>query len=519
MIILRAATLAALFLMTMIGGVLAQDVTLTSRDGTVEISGDLLGFDGEFYRVETLYGELTVDGSGVLCDGPACPNLTDYVADLTFSGADTMGRLLMPALVQAFANRGGYRVVRTRPQEDQLILTLHEAAQDRVAAIFRFNLTSADQGFADLLAGDADIVMAQREASDTELAAAEAAGLGDLSDARRARVLALDALVPIVATDNPMLQITVPDLARILTGEIANWSELDGPDAPITLHLRSQGAGLWQVAQNRILAPVKGEVAEAALRYGSDEALAEAVSRDPFGLGLSSATTQASVKPLALSGACGFALRADRINLKTEDYPLSAPMFLYLPARRLPKIGRDFMRFTRSDTAQLVIRRAGLTDQSPEEIAINQQGDRFANSIAQAGTEIGLVSLKQMVAELVGRRRVSLSFRFEAGSTRLDAQSRSNVALLAQQLEAGLYDARSLLFAGFSDGDGGAEANQQIAQKRAEAVLAAVLQAAETLEEDQLRLRALGFGEVLPMACDDSAWGRQVNRRVEVWAR
>jgi len=27
------------------------------------------------------------------------------------------------------------------------------------------------------------------------------------------------------------------------------------------------------------------------------------------------------------------------------------------------------------------------------------------------------------------------------------------------------------------------------------------------------------FGETMPMACDDSDWGRQVNRRVEVWVR
>jgi len=42
----------------------AQDVVLTSRDGSIEISGTLLGFNGEFYRVETVYGELTVGWVG-----------------------------------------------------------------------------------------------------------------------------------------------------------------------------------------------------------------------------------------------------------------------------------------------------------------------------------------------------------------------------------------------------------------------------------------------------------------------
>ena len=99
MILARAAVFAALFLLALPRIAAAQDVTLMSRDGSVEISGTLLGFDGEYYRVDTIYGELTVDGSGVNCDGPGCPSLTDYVAELQFSGAGSMGRVLLPALI------------------------------------------------------------------------------------------------------------------------------------------------------------------------------------------------------------------------------------------------------------------------------------------------------------------------------------------------------------------------------------------------------------------------------------
>ena len=54
----------------------AQDVTLTARDGGLELAGTLMGFDGEFYRIDTVYGPLTVDAQGVICDGPGCPDLT-----------------------------------------------------------------------------------------------------------------------------------------------------------------------------------------------------------------------------------------------------------------------------------------------------------------------------------------------------------------------------------------------------------------------------------------------------------
>ena len=68
MALFRVAICAALLLVTGTLALRAQDVTLSSPDGTVEITGNILGFDGEYYRVDTKFGELTVDGSGVTCD-------------------------------------------------------------------------------------------------------------------------------------------------------------------------------------------------------------------------------------------------------------------------------------------------------------------------------------------------------------------------------------------------------------------------------------------------------------------
>ncbi|MBR9650471.1 phosphate ABC transporter substrate-binding/OmpA family protein [Thalassovita aquimarina] len=514
-----AAVLAALFLLVTAPLARAQDVTLMSRDGSVEISGTLLGFDGEFYRVHTIYGELTVDGSGVSCDGPGCPNLTDYVAELTISGAGSMGRVLLPALIEVFAQKSGHEVTRTGMDDDRTQFTLTEAEGGKVAGRFTIRLTNSDEGFADLLADEADIVMSLREVRPAEAKLAQEAGLGDMTGRGRSRVLALDALVPIVAPGNPLRLIGTPDLARVVAGEIDNWAELGGPDAPITVHMRDSRSGIWQAVEDRLLAPVGKSLAATAIRHDSDPELARAVERDPFGIGLASVTEIGNAQQLALSGECGFALAASRKTIKTEDYPLTAPMFLYLPARRLPKLARDFLTFTRSTAAQTVIRRAGFTDQQPEEIDIDSQGNRFANAIARAGNEVGLTELQRLVSVLSGRKRLTTSFRFEAGAARLDAQSRSNVEQLAHALEAGAYDGRALLFVGFSDGDGPAQTNKAIALRRAKVVLAALKQAAETANFDRLEMQVEGFGEALPMACDDSAWGRRVNRRVEVWLR
>lgn len=125
-----------------------------------------------------------------------------------------------------------------------------------------------------------------------------------------------------------------------------------------------------------------------------------------------------------------------------------------------------------------------------------------------------------MTAALQGAKRLTLGFRFEGGAIGLDAQSRSNVHLLAELIEAGVYDGKELMFAGFSDGEGAAPVNRALSERRANAVLLAVRRAlGEAFEPDRLQLSVQGYGEVMPLACDDVAWGRSLNRRVEIWLR
>lgn len=514
-----AALVAVLYCCIAWYPVSAQDVTLTSRDGRTEIAGTLLGYDGEFYRVDTLYGELTVDGSGVLCRGPGCPNLQDFVAQVSVSGAASMGRILFPALLESFAMREGYRIAKTRVDRSHLEISLLGTETDRTVAQFTIRATTSDEGFADLLADEADIVMSLREANTDDVTRSREAGMGDLRSRGRSLVLALDAIVPIVSPQNPVREISPSDTARVYAGEINNWTSLGGPDAPITVHALEDANGLGQAIARSVLSPLGLVVSSDVVPHSTARDLTLAVLSDPFAFGMTSYAERGNAQLLMLKGACGRILRATRRSVKTEDYPLSAPVFLYTPARRLPKVAREFLTFARSAEAQVIVRRAGFVDQAFEEVPINAQGDRFTNAIAAAGDDVPLAELQRMVNLLSPMKRLTISFRFEAGSSRLDAQSRSNVVQLARSIEQGRYDARTLYFVGFSDGDGPAEINQRIALDRAEEVRRAVLQLSETVTEGQVDVNVAAFGEALPIACDDSAWGRRANRRVEVWVR
>lgn len=513
----RAAVCAALCFFGVASPGIAQDVTLSSPDGTIEVTGNLLGFDGEFYRVDTQFGELTVDGSGVKCDGPGCPSLSDYVAEIIFSGSSTMSEVLLPALLEGFALRNGYQATRTQVDERQFEYGLLRDGQE--AARFIFYVSNTDEGFADLLSDQADIVMALREIRQAEHLLARQAGLGDLSLSQRGRVLALDAMVPIVSASNPVTRISLTQLAQVYAGEITNWSELGGPDAPITTHLPVTGSGLSQALEDKLLTPAGLNLSPDIRRHDRGSILVKTVSTDPFALGIASFAEVGNSRMLTLTGPCGFSLSAGRRSIKTEDYPLTAPMFLYLPPHRLPRVARDFLTYVRGPAAQIVIRRAGFVDQAVERTPIAIQGERLSNAIKVAGEDTTLGELQRMITKLDGLQRLTMSFRFEAGSSRPDAQSRNNIDLLAREIEAGVYDGTRLIFVGFSDGEGPAEGNRAIALKRAESVRQAVETAAETANLDRITIETEAFGEALPIACDDSEWGRQANRRVEVWVR
>ena len=115
-----AAVFAALSLF--MTGAEAQDVTLTARDGSLSIDGQLIAFDGEFYRVDSRYGPLTLDGEGVICEGPGCPDLTATLAVLRISGAGDPGNRLLPGLFEA-GMPIGVQLVGRRNADDALLAT------------------------------------------------------------------------------------------------------------------------------------------------------------------------------------------------------------------------------------------------------------------------------------------------------------------------------------------------------------------------------------------------------------
>jgi OmpA-OmpF porin, OOP family len=99
---------------------------------------------------------------------------------------------------------------------------------------------------------------------------------------------------------------------------------------------------------------------------------------------------------------------------------------------------------------------------------------------------------------------------FDTGTATLKPGAATTIDRLAQFMRD--YPERSVRIEGHTDSAGSEETNQSLSERRAQAVREALLARGLPAE----RIATLGYGEARPIAGNDSAGGRQQNRRVEI---
>ncbi|NDV02684.1 substrate-binding domain-containing protein [Pseudoroseicyclus tamaricis] len=504
-----AASFAALFAFA---PAMAEEVTLREPGGGFEITGEFLGFDGQNIRINAPMGEMTLAYEGLACEG-ACPEAGSFVPELRLSGPARLAGLILPALVEAYARTLGAPLAREEGQ-DRVIYRL---GGDTPLAV-SLRATSTEDAFADLLAHEADMALADRPLTPMELSLARDAGLGPLETGGQVQILALDALVPVVSPGRAMDRMRLRDLVRIYSGELNDWADLGQPQGPITPYLAAEGDGQAQYFVSAFLSATGRDLSPGVQRLPAEE-VAAAVAGEGSAVGLVPFGAADPALALQVSGPCGLSQPAEAAGIRTEDYPLTLPLHLNMPRRIQHPSVAAFLDWLAEPEAQLVLRRAGVIGQEPAEIPVAEQGRRFLAAIGNAGAEVTLSDLRDMADVLGPRTRLSPTFRFEEGDAALDGPSRASLEVLARRIADGRYAGRELLFVGFSDRLGPASRNLLLARTRAAAVEAALLEALGGEVPAGVTLAHIGLGEVLPVACDDTVWGRERNRRVELWLR
>ena len=497
-----AAIFAGCWLAVFGGQASAQDVTLTSRDKSIEISGNLLGFDGDYYRVDTVYGELTVDSTGVLCEGPACPNLESYIAQLTFSGSRAIGRVLLPALIEGYARHAGLIAVREEDEADNSLIWywLQSTQGTETAGLFNIRLTSSDEGFADILSNTADIAMSVREASDEETAQAKEIGYGTLTKGRQQVFIGHDALVLNVPKTSEVDEVSIDQLSKLLRSDITSWVDLDAEnDEPILMTVAEGVSDLLPLV-NRGL-----PVADRIQGLDLSDFPADRVSQGALSMhfGYRSAVPE-DLRPVSMESACGMTLKPTELSLRSNELPYSFPMILYRPMRRLPEIGQQFLEFVESPTGQRVVERAGYAMATPSEHSFEEIGYRVVSSLLLSEAPEEYEQLKRAIEILRSRRMIGGGLRVTK-EDEFSAASQALVRQVRQMIELGSLEVNEVLFVGYGS-------DEQLGD-RARQFFATELEASG----QDVKLASVHLGNSLPLGCP--AGDETLNKRVEIWVR
>ena len=205
---------------------------------------------------------------------------------------------------------------------------------------FTYNPTGS--GIAAVLEGRCDIGLSSRDLKDAE----RESGLVET-------VLAYDGIAIIVHPENPVSDLSLENIAKIYTGEIANWKEVGGADAEIVLIGREAGSGTRDGFET-----ITGtnDACQYRQELTSTGDVITAVSQNPAAIGYASlAALKDTVKAVSVEGVV-----PSEETVKDGSYRVQRP-FVLVTRKDVPlsETAQKFFDFATSADAAWIISLAG----------------------------------------------------------------------------------------------------------------------------------------------------------------
>lgn len=497
----------------------AQEVILKANDGSVDVSGELVSFEDGFYTIRTSLGQMRMSAARVSCVGDACPQIVTAETDFVITGSDTIGDELMPLMLEGYAaslDAESDLQTSNDPTVKSAILVGDQGFGDELASIL-IRSTGSSSGFAELLEKHAEIAMASRRITPDEARALRATEAGNMVSIDQEHVIGVDSLLILVSPTNPVETLSIDQISEIYAGQITNWSEVGGPNLPINVYSREPGSGTLTTFVDRTLEPRNLSVASSATVVFDNIEMSRAIVDDPAGIGFAGVAFQRGAKSLNVITECGIRTRPDAFSSKTEEYPFQRRLYVYNRADTLSEQGQSLIDFMTSPAADGVIEKSGFINLSVERQPQDNAGGRMRGLIRSTTDAYEVSLMRQLLVELLDWERLSTTFRFSSGSTKLSNKSLEDLERMLDYLE-GQPSGTQIAIVAFTDNVGPFASNQTLSEERSEEVAASLVEAAGG-RLDAIDITTLGFGSLSPAACNDSDQGRAINRRVEVWIR
>ena len=164
--------------------------------------------------------------------------------------------------------------------------------------------------------------------------------------------VAWDALAIIINKQNPVNNITTEHVKKMYLGQIKNWSELGGPDAPIHLYVRrGKYSGVGYTIRQYIFQDSSIEFSTEYVVKSSGP-LEKAIEKDPLAIGITgiSSARKRDVKIIGFDGKS-----PTYENVRNGSYGLYRPLYLVTSPQPSAHV-KDFVAFARSEEGRKIIR-------------------------------------------------------------------------------------------------------------------------------------------------------------------
>ena len=204
--------------------------------------------------------------------------------------------------------------------------------------------TGSGTGIQAAIDGTADIGNSSRALKDEELQA----GLVE-------NVVAIDGIAIITNKDVNVADVTSEQLAQIYKGEVKNWNELGGADAPIVVVGRESGSGTRGAFEE--LLEVE-DVCAYAQEIDSTGGVLSTVANTPGAIGyISLDVIDDSVNVMAIDGVV-----ASEENIVAGSYMLSRPFVMATKGEITAQneLVQSFFAYIESEEGQTIIKQVGL---------------------------------------------------------------------------------------------------------------------------------------------------------------
>ena len=187
--------------------------------------------------------------------------------------------------------------------------------------------------------------------------------------------VAVDALAVYVNKDNPLTQLTLPEVDAIFsktrscgaTADIAAWGQAGASEGawktkPISLYGRNSASGTYGFFKETALC--NGDFKDSVKEQPGSASVVQGVTEDVYGIGYSGIGYRTSgVKPLALAKKAGDPYSSpDADQVYSGKYPLARYLYLYVnraPGKPLDPLVAQFLTFVLSREGQQVVVKDG----------------------------------------------------------------------------------------------------------------------------------------------------------------